>query len=107
MIQIPSQPPGIDARTSLSRFRARKYRLAAASGLIPRTSAVSPRPSSSKCFKARTSRSIGSSVLRASWMRSSRLEDVRGIEARPQPGVHAELDHAPQPLAKPLEQLTE
>jgi hypothetical protein len=33
------------------------------------------------------------------------LEDVRGIEARPQAVVHAELDHAPQPLAIAVEQL--
>src|SRR5262249_10274212 len=33
------------------------------------------------------------------------LEDVRGIEARPQSGVHAELDHAPQPLAIAMKQL--
>ena len=35
------------------------------------------------------------------------LEDVRGIEARPQSGVHAELDHAPQPLAIAVEQLAQ
>src|SRR4029077_2140133 len=35
------------------------------------------------------------------------LEDVRGIEARPQSGVHAELDHAPQPLAIAMEQLAQ
>ena len=34
MAQIPSHPPGIEARTSLSRLRARKYRLAAASGIL-------------------------------------------------------------------------
>ena len=32
------------------------------------------------------------------------LEDVRGIEAGPQSGVHAELDHAPQPVAIAIEQ---
>src|SRR5262249_24526731 len=35
------------------------------------------------------------------------LEDVRGIEARPQSGVHAELDPAPQPLAIAMEQLAQ
>ena len=65
IVQIPSQPPGIVARTSLSRFRARKYRLAPASGRIPSTSAVSARLSCSKCFKARTSRSIGSRLFEA------------------------------------------
>ena len=35
------------------------------------------------------------------------LEDVRGIEAGPQSGVHAELDHAPQPVAIAIEQLAQ
>ncbi len=48
------------ASRSLSRFRARKYRLAAASWLMPSTSAASARPSCSKCLKASTSRSIAS-----------------------------------------------
>ena len=70
--RVLSSPPGIAARTSLSRFRARKYRFAPASWLIPSTSAVSARLSCSKCRSASTSRSIGSSVLSASWTRSSR-----------------------------------
>ena len=35
------------------------------------------------------------------------LKDVRGIEAGPEPRVHAELDHPPQPIAIGVEQLGE
>ena len=56
---------------SFNRFRARKYRFAAASGLIASTSAASARPSSSKCINACTSSSRGSSSsLHLSYRRS-------------------------------------
>jgi hypothetical protein len=32
------------------------------------------------------------------------LDDVRGVEAGPEAGVHAQFDHPPEPLAVPLEE---
>ena len=62
------------------------YRFAPASSVIPRTCAVSARLSSSNCRSAITSRSRGSSSLRASWTRSTcsaRIAAFEGEVSRP------------------------